>query len=96
MKRGSLQEIIKDGRFTHCLICGKRLEGKSRSDRNVCNTSCRVHKHTGFKAYDKMFDVLIQAKGYPPQKAYEKLVEIDIKNEQPIRVLELWWKNKNK
>lgn len=96
MKKGSLDEIIKDGRFTHCLMCGKRLEGKGRSDRNVCNTTCRVHKHTAYKLYENNFKLVTEVKGYPPQKAYEKMVEIDIKNQQPIRVLELWWRERSK
>jgi hypothetical protein len=46
--------------------------------------------------YANNFKLVTEVKGYPPKKAYEKMIEIDIKNEQPIRVLELWWEDRNK
>jgi len=96
MRKGTIDEIRSEGRFTHCLICGKRLDKKGRSDRNVCGTSCRVHKHTAFKTYESNFKLVTEVKGYPPEKAYEKMIEVDIKLEQPIRVLQLWWEQRKK
>lgn len=94
MKRGSLKEIMKDGYFTHCVVCGKRFDGKLRKGKNVCGVTCRVNKSEGYKIYDNMIKVLTNAKGYPLEKAYGKIIELEEKNGNPLRMVELWWEQK--